>query len=162
MKSVSQSVVSNSSPPMDCSLQGSSVHRILQPRILEWVAIPFSRGSSWPRDQTGVFCTAGRFFTIWTTREVHPSTDMGSQDFVKRKMQVIKECDLIFVLKDHTGLYIVHIEKHWGYISCCHWQSLDGGNEWLKTYLYPFYIYTHLNECVFTSVFFKKEGKVKS
>ena len=49
--------------PMDCSLPGSSVHRILQARILEWVAIPFSRGSSQPRDQTQVSHIAGRFFT---------------------------------------------------------------------------------------------------
>ena len=40
--------------PMDCSTPGSSVHEILQARILEWVAIPFSRGSSWPRDWTSV------------------------------------------------------------------------------------------------------------
>ena len=40
---------------MDCSPPGSSVHGILQARILEWVAIPFSRGSSWPRDRTQVF-----------------------------------------------------------------------------------------------------------
>ena len=38
---------------------------ILQVRILEWVAFPFSRGSSWPRNQTRVSCSAGRFFTIW-------------------------------------------------------------------------------------------------
>ena len=37
--------------------------------LLQWVAIPFSRGSSWPRDQTWVFCITGRFFTIWATRE---------------------------------------------------------------------------------------------
>ena len=55
--------------PMDCSLPGSSVHGILQVRILEWVAIPFSRGSSWPRNQTQVSCIAGRFFTNWATRE---------------------------------------------------------------------------------------------
>ena len=55
--------------PMDCSLPGSSVHAILQVRILEWVAISFSRGSSWPRDQTWVSCIAGRFFIIWATRE---------------------------------------------------------------------------------------------
>ena len=48
--------------PMDCSPPGSSVHGILQARILEWVAMSFSRGSSWPRDQTQVSCTAGRFF----------------------------------------------------------------------------------------------------
>ena len=44
------------------------VHEILQERILEWVAISFSRGSSRSRDWTWVFCTAGRFFTVWTTR----------------------------------------------------------------------------------------------
>ena len=55
--------------PMDCSLSGSSVHGILQARILEWVAIPFSKGSSWPKDQTQVSCIAGRLFTIWTTRK---------------------------------------------------------------------------------------------
>ena len=52
---------------MDCCPPGSSVHGILQARILEWVAIPSSRGSSRPRDWTQVSCTAGRFFTIWTT-----------------------------------------------------------------------------------------------
>ena len=55
--------------PIDCSLPGSSVHGILQTRILEWVAIPFSRGSSWPRDRSWVSYIAGRFFTIWATRE---------------------------------------------------------------------------------------------
>ena len=54
---------------MDCSPPGSSVHGILQARVLEWVAIPFSRRSSWPRDRTWVSCTAGRFFTIWASRK---------------------------------------------------------------------------------------------
>ena len=49
---------------MDCSSPGSSVHGILQVRILEWVAIPFHRGSSWPRDWTTISCVAGRFFTV--------------------------------------------------------------------------------------------------
>ena len=53
--------------PMDCSPPGSSVHGILQARILEWVAIPFSRGSSWTRDWTWVSFIAGRFFTICAT-----------------------------------------------------------------------------------------------
>jgi len=48
---------------------GSSVHRILQARILEGVAISFSRRSSWPRDQAWVSCIAGGFFTNWATRE---------------------------------------------------------------------------------------------
>ena len=55
--------------PMDCSLPASSVHEILQARILEWVAIPFSKGSSWSKDWTWVSCIAGRFFTIWATKE---------------------------------------------------------------------------------------------
>ena len=50
--------------PMDCT-----VHGTLQGRILEWVAFPFSRGSSQPRDQTQVSRIAGRFFTSWATRE---------------------------------------------------------------------------------------------
>ena len=53
--------------PMECNPPGPSVHGIFQTRILEWVAIPFSRGSSRPRDQTQVSSTAGRFFTVWTT-----------------------------------------------------------------------------------------------
>ena len=56
---------------MDCSLPGSSIHGILQARILEWVAISFSRGSSQPRDWTWISRNTGRHFTIWTTREAH-------------------------------------------------------------------------------------------
>ena len=56
--------------PMDCNPQGSSVHGNLQARILEWVAVPFSKGSSWPRAQTGISCIAGGFFTIWVTIQV--------------------------------------------------------------------------------------------
>ena len=57
--------------PMDYNLPGSSVHGILQARILEWVAIPFSKGScynpeTW--DWTQVSCIVGRLFTIWATR----------------------------------------------------------------------------------------------
>ena len=53
--------------PTNCSPWGFSVHGILQARILKWVAIPFSRGSSWPRDQTQVSHIARRFFTFWAT-----------------------------------------------------------------------------------------------
>ena len=57
--------MSDSYNPMDCSLPGSSLHGIYQARILEWVAISFSKGFSWSRDQTLVSCTAGGFFTVW-------------------------------------------------------------------------------------------------
>ena len=55
--------------PVHYSSPDSFVHGILQARILEWVAIPFSRGSFWPRDRTPISCIAGRFFTIWATGE---------------------------------------------------------------------------------------------
>ena len=55
--------------PTLCSPMHYTVHGILQARILEWVAIPFSRRSSQPRDQTQVSHIAGRFFTSWATRE---------------------------------------------------------------------------------------------
>ena len=55
--------------PMDYNLPGSSVHGILQARILKWVAMPSSRESSQPSDRTQVSRIAGRFFTSWTTRE---------------------------------------------------------------------------------------------
>ena len=54
---------------MDCRLPGSSVHGILQAKILEWTFMTFYRGSSWPRDQTLAFLFVGRFFTIWATQE---------------------------------------------------------------------------------------------
>ena len=71
--SVSRSVMLTLCNPTDCSPPGSSVHGILQARILEWVAMPFGRWSSQPRDRTWVSHTEGRFFTIWATRKV-PST----------------------------------------------------------------------------------------
>ena len=61
---VSHSLVSDSLLPMDWSPPDSSVHRILQVRILEGVAMPFPRGSSQPRDQTQVSCIADGFFTV--------------------------------------------------------------------------------------------------
>ena len=51
--------------PVDCSSPGSSAHEILQARILERVAIPFSRRSSWPRNRTQVSCISGRFFIYY-------------------------------------------------------------------------------------------------
>ena len=73
-ESESESLVAQSCPtlcdPMDCSLPGSSVHGIFQARVLERVAISFSRGSSWPRGQTWISHNVGRHFTVWATREV--------------------------------------------------------------------------------------------
>ena len=69
------------SNPMDCSLPGSSVHGIIQARVLEWVATSYSRGSSPPRDWTQVSLVshiAVRRFTVWATREAH-KTDKWCQ-----------------------------------------------------------------------------------
>ena len=55
--------------PTLCDPMDYTVHRIIQARILEWVASPFSRGSSQPREWTQVSCIAGGFFTSWATRE---------------------------------------------------------------------------------------------
>ena len=55
--------------PMYCSLPGSSLHGILQARVLEWIAISFSKGSSRPRDRTRVSRVPGRCFNLWATRE---------------------------------------------------------------------------------------------
>ena len=57
-----------------------TIHGILQARILEWVAFPFSRGSSQPRDWTQVSHIIGRFFTSWATREAHDSFKTPSKD----------------------------------------------------------------------------------
>ena len=58
--------------PTLCGPMDYTAHEILQASILEWVAFPFPRGSSWTRNQTGVSCIAGGFFTNWATREIMP------------------------------------------------------------------------------------------
>ena len=73
--------MSNSGDPMDCSLPGCFVYGISQARILEWVAISFSKGSSGFRDQTWVSSTAGTFFTNWITREAQLNSFSSVQLF---------------------------------------------------------------------------------
>ena len=107
-ESVSPSAVSDSSDPMNCTLPGSFVCGIFQARILEWVAIPFSRGSSWPRDWTWVSCIAGRFFTIWDTREALIRTV---------KLKICVACFILVVWTQtcnifQVGLYILSTSWH--------------------------------------------------
>ena len=77
MKVKNESEVTQSFPtlsdPMDCSLPGSSIPGIFQARVLEWVAISFSRGSSWPRDRTWVSRIVGGCFILWATCPLHTS-----------------------------------------------------------------------------------------
>ena len=86
--------------PMDCSPPGSSVHGIFQARVLEWVAISFYRGSSWPRDRTRVSHIVGRRFTVWAT---HTHIYIGIYAYR-------------FTCNTHTHTYI-HIHTH--YICLC-------------------------------------------
>ena len=74
---------------MDCSPPGSSVHEILQERTLEWVAIPFSRGSSQPRDRTQVSYIAGRFFTTNTTCIKKTNVNCTTEKYSKRFLELI-------------------------------------------------------------------------
>ena len=76
----------------------SSVHGILQARTLEWVAFPFPRGSSQPRDWTRLSCVAGRFFTSWATRRLshtpfsfkYPAESQAP--FVEKKIIIMYGC----------------------------------------------------------------------
>ena len=84
---------------MDCRLPNSSVHGILQARIQEWVAIPFFRGCSWPRDGTLVSCIAGRF--------LYCLSHQGSP-FIDKYVQIILSIDLWdihFLLVPLHGLF---------------------------------------------------------
>ena len=69
--------------PMDCSPPGSSVHELPQARILEWVAMIFSRGSSRAMYWTRVSCIAGRFFIFWASREMYRCVNWRLEDTCK-------------------------------------------------------------------------------
>ena len=68
--------------PMDCGPPSSSVHGILQARVLQWAAISSSRRTFWPRDQTWVSCIAGRFFTVWAIREAHSNRGLAREKVI--------------------------------------------------------------------------------
>ena len=86
---------------MDCSPPGSSVLGISQVRILEWVAISFSRRSSQPRDWTWIFCTAGRFFTVWDTkgRRNSPQLSVLQCLFLVHTLSVSRGADFSILLE---------------------------------------------------------------
>ena len=85
--------------PMDCSLPGSSIHWIFQARILEWVAVSFSRGSSWSRDWTRVSYITGRLLNVWATREVPGEIiALTIQTFVGKVMSLLFNASSRFVI----------------------------------------------------------------
>ena len=90
--------------PMVFSPPGSFIHGILQVSVLEWVVIPFSKGSFRPRDQTLVHYTAGRFFTIWPPREAHNNIMWSIHN---RKIPFPFKCNLNLLVQ-----MFWHREKH--------------------------------------------------
>ena len=88
------SLLSDSLQPRNCSPPGSSVHEILQARILAWVAMPSSRGSSWPRDWTWVFCVSciGRWILY------HCATWEGMQNRNDKNTFKLMATDLSFAV----------------------------------------------------------------
>ena len=105
--------------PIYCGPPGSSVHGILQARILEWVAILFSRGYSWPRDRIHISCIVGGFFTIWATR------GLKLQNSQKKKKKKICPLSSHLAFKQQLGFHIFS-----GALSCLFslvWESLLSG-----------------------------------
>ena len=96
-ESVSCSIVSDSLQPLVYSPPDSSVHGILQARILEWAAIPFSQGSFWPRDRTPVSYISGKFFTVWATREAMAAE--REKILASYGISVVPECNLWFLFQ---------------------------------------------------------------
>ena len=105
---------------MDYSPPGSSVHGILLARILEWVAISFSRESSWPRGWTHVFCIADRFFTVWATRQERGLSEAPRNLHISQKISVPATtqeagqfaCNLDLLLKVHMQTLFIFLQKH--------------------------------------------------
>ena len=96
--------------PMDCRLPGSLVHGIFQARVLEWVAIAFSRGSSWPRDRTQVSRIVGRRFTVWA-----------------RSRQIFSVVLSVFLCSRH---YFLH--KLWCWHCCLSYLNEENGSQGRK------------------------------
>ena len=98
---------------VDCSTPGSSMHGISQARILEWVTISFSRGSSQPRSRTQVSCIAGRFFTVWVTRDKNQRSIFCF--WSGKILRVGKKEEVCFhvSLKSLLGIQAEILNRHW-------------------------------------------------
>ena len=100
---------------MDCSLQGSNIHEILQARILEWAAYPFSSRSSRPRNRMGVFCIAGRFFSCWAAREAVTNLDsvFRSRDIALLTKVYIVETMVFLVVRYRCESWTIKKAEDW-------------------------------------------------
>ena len=125
----SRSVVSDSLRPH--GLTRSSLHGIFQARVLEWAAISFSRGSSWPRDWTGDSHIVGRHITIWATQEVWTISQMSDQNsFPHSSLEWI--CQLSFTHRGSQEVSPLATNQESAYI----WHSVKFScfRAWYTTY----------------------------
>ena len=95
--------------PMDCKPPGSPVHGILQARILEWIVISFSRGSSQLRDQTWVSCFAGKSFCKWVCTHTHTHTHTSPHSWASLPSPIPF---LWIITEDWTGLRVLYSSFH--------------------------------------------------
>ena len=121
---------------MDYSPPGSSVHRISQARILEWVAISFSRGPSWSRDQTCISCIGRQILYQWATREASVKFSSSkifslfkkkqAKQFPKWKQSSSTHTHIMCFLHPLQSIYIIHSFSQHHFISCllltCHFK----------------------------------------
>ena len=121
---------------MDCSLQGSSVHGIFHARVLEWVAISFSRGFSWPRDQTRVSHTAGRQFTIWAMRKkiVQFSLSLSYFGLSFLTHQVEEFWQKVNQMGTKDLIFVVWV---WRFCECCVYMETINRGYFLPPFLHP-------------------------
>ena len=128
-----------------CDLMDYMVHGSLQARILEWVAFPFSRGSSQPRDWTQVSHIAGGFFTSWATREAQYRTKLGNKkallsvwDKARIHTHVIKACAFFSLCHSRRcKLFANHscIRQHPGTLFWKWWWREDHKINWRLRYV---------------------------
>ena len=100
--------------PVNCSLPGFSIHGIFQAKVLKWVAISFSSGSSQPRDRTQVSHIVGRHFTIWATREVLPNHVLK---VYRQNSVLLQTCNFLMWFKFSNCVYLfIYFYFHHMYI----------------------------------------------
>ena len=115
--------MSDSLWPQDCGSSVSSVLGLLQARIPEWIAIPFSKGSFWPRSQTQVSCIAGRFFTTQVSHIAGRRFNLSATreaDLSYREVQIKHNSQLF---KTVRWLSFLLVPLHW----LCKWKPLTEG-----------------------------------
>ena len=91
--------------PMVYSLPGSSVHEILQARILEWVAISFSKGSSWPRDPTHISCTGWQILYHYNKHIYLNKSEWGGVESQKQTVKWYVQDDIVYIKLEKAKLY---------------------------------------------------------